>query len=184
MERYKRGSNLSILWLFILCITEMVLIWAIASQFSYAVTVNGDISAFHLFLVLGVIVIGILAFLTFGMMGINSTNEWNDQRCSKFLGFDTKMVYKNEMLIFSAIVLGTLIGTGVWDVVTTLNALASAGWDLSVFNDDYVVIDFVMFKIVWVLWVHLLVGTVKGGIALVIAIMLGARIKNGKFCEV
>jgi len=184
MERYKRGKNISLVWLFILVIIEIVLIWAVASQFKYSVMVDGDTSSFYIYLIIGIIVISILAGLTLGMLGIHSTHAWNDERCSKFLGFDTRMVYKNEMIILSAIVLGTLIGTGAWDVVTTLNALYNNGWDLSTFNDPYVVVDFGLFEIVWVLWVHLLVGTVKGGIALVIAIILGSKIKHGEFCEI
>lgn len=182
--RYYRGHNISLMWLFVLSIIEIVLIWAVASQFKYAVMIYGDLSAFYVFLVLGIIVVAILAGLTLGMAGVYSTHRWDDERCTQFLGLDCRMMYKNEMMVLSAIVLGTLIGTGVWDMITTINALYQNGWDLNTFNDPYVVIDFIWFEIVWVLWVHTLVGTVKGGIALVIAIMVGSQIKHGKFCEV
>lgn len=182
--KYTEGSRISLAWIFVLVIIEIVLIWAVGSQFSWTAKQKGNLTSFHVFLIFGVILIGMASAITIGMAGARATERWADQRCRNFFGADFRLLYKSEVFVLFAVVFGTLIGTGVWDVITILNALVESGWDLSVFLDSYLVIDLVFFQITWQLWLHLVVGATKGGIALVLAIIVAGKIRKGTFCEV
>lgn len=182
--KYTEGSRISIAWIFALVLIEIVLIWAVGSQFSWTVKQKGNLTSFHIFLVTGVIVIGLATAITIGMAGARASERWAGQRCRNFFGADFRLLYKSEVFVLFAVVFGTLIGTGIWDMVTILNALAESGWDLSIFFDDYLVIDMVFFQITWKLWLHLVVGATKGGIAVIFAILMGRKIRKGTFCEI
>ena len=162
---------------------EICLIWALASQFSYLVLVNGDAIGIHLFVLIGVIgLAGILA-ITVGVAGNRASERWGKERCRIMLGTDYRLFYKGEIYVVYCVVLGTIVATGVWDLVTVINALIDNNFDLSVFFDNYVVIDFVLFQVVWQLWIHALVGGIISVIGLGIAIHIIWKINNDTFCE-
>jgi hypothetical protein len=179
----KKGLNSAIAWMFALCLIEVCLLWGLASQFSYLVYVKSDTSGTHLFLVLGLILTASVAVVTVGFTAARASEAWLNQRCRKIFGMDARLMYKTEVLALSLVILGTLIGTGVWDIVTTFNALIDSGWDTAVFYDDYLVFDMLIFEIVWPLWLHTTVGGIKIIIGVVIAGIIGSRVSKGTFCE-
>jgi hypothetical protein len=97
---------------------------------------------------------------------------------------DGRLFRKSEALPLMCVVLGTLIGLGVWEMVTVVTAIIDNAFDLSVLYDDYLVFDFLYFQVVLPLWAHALLGAIEMGIPLAIAIMLAFKLKNGTFCEI
>ena len=176
--------NVSLIWTMFLIGIEICLIWALASQFSYLVLVNGDASGMHFFVLVGIIGMAGFLAMTVGIAGNRANERWGRERCKKLLGTDSRLFYKGELYVVYSVILGTLIATGVCDLVTVLNALIDSNWDFSVFFDDYIVVDFVLFQVVWQLWIHTLVGGITAIIGLCIAIHIIWKINNDTFCEV
>lgn len=182
-EVIRHGKNISLIWTMILVGLELCLIWALASQFSYLVLVYGDASGIHYFVLFGIVIsAGILA-ITLGVAGSRAHDKWGNEKCATLLGADTRLFQKSELYVFYCVILGTMVATGAWDLVTVLNALIDSTWDLSVFFDDYVVLDFIIFQIVWQLWLHALIGGITAGIGLTIAIYIMWKIGTDTFCE-
>lgn len=179
----KEGLNMMLVWSFVFCLVEIFLLWGLASQFSYLVYVKADTSGTHLFIIFGLIVTAIIAVITMGFAAVRASERWSNQRCRKLFGIDGRLMYKSEVLIIMIAIIGTLTGTGVWDMVTTVNALMDSGYDLSVFYDDYLVVDMILFQIVWPLWLHTTVGGIKALIGVILAIIIGNRVHKGTFCE-
>jgi hypothetical protein len=179
----ENGSRISLAWCFMLAIIEFVLVWAVASQFKYMVVELGNTSAFYIYLVIGVVVIGLLSSITIGAGAIKATESWGRERCQNLFGFRARIVYKSEVFILLIVILGTLVGTGMWDMVTVFNVLNYSGWDWSLLQQEYMVFDMIIFQIKWKLWVHIAVGSIKGGIAFLFAVFFSIKIKRGTFCE-
>ena len=179
----KRGMDWGLIWTLFLVIVEISIIWALASQFSYFVLVYGDPSGVHYFVLFGIIgLAGFVAF-TIGMAGSRSQERWGTERCKNMIGMDIRFLYKGEVFVLYCILIGTLSGIGAWTLVTVLNALIDNNWSLSVFFDDYVVLDFVGFKIIWQLWIHAVVGGIVGLIGTGMFFSVAWRIATKKFCE-
>lgn len=183
-DKKNKILNGTLVWSLILCLIEIVLIWGLASQFSYLIYVVNDSSGTHVFLVIGVIITAIITILTMGIVAIRASERWGNERCRKMMGVDARLMNKSEVFIISIIVLSTLIGTGAWDMVTTLNALMANSWNLDVFHDDYLVFDLILFKIIWPLWLHTVVGGSKAILGIIIAFVIGYRVRDGSFCEI
>lgn len=162
---------------------EICLIWALASQFSYLYFVVGDASGIHLFVLIGIIGLAGFLAITVGIAGNRANDRWGKERCRVMLGTDARLFYKGELYVVYSVILGTLVATGVWDLVTVINALVDNNFDLSVFFDDYLVLDFILFQVVWQLWLHALIGGITAGIGLVIAVYIMWKIGNDTFCE-
>jgi hypothetical protein len=185
MDAGKRGGlQKSLARTALALVGELALVAGIAAQFSYLVVHRGETAQFHLILIFGVLATSMLATLTAAAVAFRAEELWGNRRCRKVLGVDSRMLYKGEMFVLLAVLLGTAAGAGVWDLVTALNALSASGWEGAALAQEHLVLDLLAFSVSCPLWMHLIGGVVKVGAALAGGAHFALRTGRGDFCEV
>jgi hypothetical protein len=180
----ERVMTKSIALLTALALAEVVLIWAMGSQVFYMAHNLGGGEYMQVVILFGVIGTALLTAFTAAVLAGRSVKLWGEQKCKGIAGIDARFFYKGEVLITLIVVLGTLMGTAIWDLVTAVNALIGSSGDFSVFLEDFLLMDMVIFEVVWPLWLHALLGALKMAVFGTVAVLLCRKVGSGEFCEV
>jgi len=184
MNKDKKSSlDGYLVWTVIIVALEIGLLWTITSQVSYMVSVMGETSVLYYFMPIGLSLIVVFLAVTIGLAGARARERWGEERCNTILNIDSRIFYKVETFIILCVVLGTMIGMGMWTMVTVLNAMIDNNWQLITFFMPYLLVDFGYFQVILPLWVHAALGSIIGGIGAIGAINVCRSVADDEFCE-
>lgn len=172
-RNYKVGMYLT------LSIIMIIVVWSIISESRWLLfEAGGDRSTFDLCMLFGVIASVVIAMASFFTLG--QTVESYSKECSVLGG--TFHIEERQIVLIWAIVIGSVLGMGFWDIVTMVNLSFVYGF-LNIWTIDVVVYDFGFWQMVFPVWALVIIGVLKMGAVIILYVLAMKNIKRGTICS-
>jgi len=173
-KNYKVGMYFS------LAIILIIAIWTFASEARWLVFDSGvgTRANFDIWIVVGVIVTSMGTAVTFTVLG--QMAKGLTRECD-VLGGIIHLEERQLMMIW-AIVIGSVLGMGFWDIVTIVHLAIDYGI-LNIWLIDVTVFDFGIWQMVIPVWGLTIIGVTKMTIVVVLYILAMKNMRRGTICE-